>query len=111
MPVLQKKISVPANSESDNFFANTEYEFLAAPAKVTVSAIAQSGDDGWLDWKMGSVNLIDQAYMKQGSDFPIIPDNILDAENIDAGQRNILIFHNDNAAAKDFWVRVDVDYL
>lgn len=110
MGLIQEKISVAAGATSENIFEGTEYEFLSVPAKITVSAIAESGGDGYLRWTVGSVVMIDKAYMKQGSDYPVIPDNILDSENVPAGQRQILQFTNDNSAAKSFWVRLDIDF-
>ena len=109
MALIQKKISLTNIGDmSSNIFEGTEYEFLPQQAKVTVSAIGKNGD-ATMRWTVGSVLLVDDANFKKGEDYPIIPDNILDSENVPGGQRMVLTF-TAKTASDEIYVRVDIDF-
>lgn len=114
MAVLQKKLTVANGQTSPNVFAGTEYEFLGRAAQITLSCVdGTSGKTAEVTWTSGSILLIDGAQFKAGTDFPVIPDNVLDAEQILPGNRNVLTFHNPQSTGSDtsIWYRLDIDFL
>lgn len=112
MALLQQLIILDGSGDSGNVFEGTEYEFLGRPARITLSAVQGSDANAKVTWTSGSVLLIDAADFAKSSgvdpDFPIIPDNVLDAETVLPGQRNILRFKGD--ANKKVAYRLDIDF-
>ena len=112
MALRQGKISVASGATSANLVSGTEFEFLPGNAKVTLSLVGTAAGPT-VRWTAGSVVLIEEAeftFITAGA-FPVIPDNILDAELVPAGQRQIVEVTNGTNASVDIYWRMDVDYL
>ena len=112
MAVRQGKVTIAAGAESPNVLLGSEFEFLSRPARCTLSAVS-SNEATKATWIAGSVFLIEVAQFTFAGTpgFPVIPDNVLDVENIPQGQRQQLTFRNDHNASVDVYWRFDVDYL
>lgn len=115
MALLQQLVTLDESGESGNVFEGTEYEFLSRPARITLSAVQAKDANARVTWTSGSVLLIDAADFKRSSaataefaDFPIIPDNVLDAETVLPAQRNILKFKGVKAMKISY--RLDIDF-
>lgn len=110
MPRMQEgNLSVAANSTSTNRVAGLTHEFLDRPAAIILAAAAAAV--GLLtSLLVAGVALVDDQSVSQANRFPIIPDDIVDSENVSGG-RMILRFRNSTGAAIIVNWLIDVTYL
>ncbi|MGL5934724.1 MAG: hypothetical protein ACRCZI_03775 [Cetobacterium sp.] len=102
-------LSVAANSTSTNRAAGLTHEFLDRPASIVFAAAAAAV--GLLtSLLIAGVAMVDDQSVSQANRFPIIPDDIVDSENV-AGGRVILRFRNSTGAAIIVNWLIDVTYL
>jgi hypothetical protein len=109
MPTMQGSISIAANAVSTNQLAGLLYEFLDAPARITLS-VTGSATGLNVTFLVAGVALINDSAINLQNRFPVIPDDIVTQEDVPGG-RMILTGRNTTAGALTLFWRTDVDFL
>ena len=104
MPMMQDSVSVAANSVSTNQLSGQLYEFAAAGQNITLSATGSA--TGLRCTFICGLPLINDQAINLQNRFPIIPDDIMFADQVPGG-RMVLTFRNTTGGALTAFWRVD----
>lgn len=102
MPVIQKKVSIPANSVTDNVLSGSQFEFLPWPAKVDFGML-QSATGLVVDVYSGQDTLAESMEPAIAARYPINPDDFTLTDVAAAGERLKVRVRNTTAGALDFY--------
>ena len=98
MPVIQREISVPANSTLDNVFAGSAYEF-ARGMQIVSLGVAQSAIGLFCSFSSGADVVVEEFVPPIKSTYPIIPDDFYASDVGAPGDRYVLRARNSTAGA------------
>ncbi len=99
MPVIQRQVSIPANSTLENIVAGSQYEFARR------RCIISGGMVGAAAGLLANVNSGGDVVMEQfplqirAADFPVIPDEFVFTDVMEAGDRLSIPVQNTTAGA------------
>lgn len=105
MPTMQDSVSVAANAVSANVLSGQLYEFAGAGTNVTLSVTGSA--TGLRTTFICGVPMINDQAINLQNRFPLIPDDIIMAEQVPGG-RMVLTFRNTTAGALTAFWRVDL---
>lgn len=110
MPGISGSAVVAANTRSGNLLAGEQFEFVPAPAIVTISL---SGSAAGLeaDATIGGTSVLNAADFPATNRFPIRPDDTMTRIGALAGERIFLSANNTTAGALTANFLVDIDPL
>lgn len=98
MPVIQKKVSVPANGRIDNVFAGSAFEFIRRNAVVSIGITADAtGIVGNIN--SGADVVLEESDVVVKTNFPLIPDEMYYNDVAVQGDRLVCTLRNTTGAA------------
>lgn len=107
MPVIQKLVSIPANSANENILAGSAFEFLRSNAVVSIGVVG--GAAGLVaNIQSGADIVLEESDLAVSTDFPIIPDEMYYNDVGVQGDRLVIRVRNTTAGALDVRAMVQV---
>lgn len=105
--VIQRAVSVAAGATNENLLTGSSFEFIRARSVVQM-AVLSSDPDTFCNIQIGSQVIAEEFVPKQGTDFPVIPDDFYYAAGAIPGDRLVIRARNEDAAAQTFRVIVQI---
>lgn len=99
MPVIQRQVSIPANSTLENIVAGSQYEFARRRCVISGGIVGAAAG------LLANVNSGGDVVMEQfplqikATDFPIIPDEFVFTDVMEAGDRLSIPVQNTTGGA------------
>lgn len=103
MPVIQKKVTILANTVNDNVLAGSQFEFLPYPAKIDFG-MNQSAAGLVVDAYSGQDVLCETMEPPINARYPINPDDFTLTDVANAGERLKVRVRNTTAGNLDFYI-------
>lgn len=103
MPVIQKKVSIAANSVNDNVITGSQFEFLPYPAKLDFG-MNQSAAGLIVDAFSGQDTVCEAMEPPINARYPVNPDDFTLTDVAGAGERIKVRVRNTTAGALDFYL-------
>lgn len=103
MPVIQKKVSIAANTVNDNVLSGSQFEFLPYPAKVDFG-MNQSATGLVVDAYSGQDALCEAMEPPINARYPVNPDDFTLTDVAGAGERLKVRVRNTTAGPLDFYI-------
>lgn len=98
MPVIQRTVSVAANSVNDNIFAGSAFEFARKPSVVSIGIVESA--TGMLATINSGADVIAEEFEPEiKTSYPIIPDEMYYTDVMQAGDRLVARVRNTTGAA------------
>lgn len=101
MPIIQRQVSVAANSTNDNIIAGSQYEF--ARRRCIISGGLVGSGAGLIAQVNAGGDVVAEQFPLEvkaaNSEFPIIPDNMVFTDVMEAGDRLSIPVQNTTAGA------------
>lgn len=98
MPIIQKVVSIPANSSIDNVFSGSAFEFARGPSVVSLG-IAQSVTGLQCQFTSGADVVVEESPPPIKTGFPVVPDEFFASDVAAPGDRFVLRARNTTAGA------------
>ena len=98
MPIISKEVSVAANSNVDNVFAGSAFEF-ARGAQIVSLGMTQSVTGLQCQFTSGADVVVEESAPPIKTGFPVIPDEFYASDIAAPGDRYVLRARNTTAGA------------
>lgn len=98
MPIISKEVSVAANSNVDNVFAGSAFEFARGPQIVSLG-MTQSATGLQCQFTSGADVVVEESSPPIKTGFPVIPDEFYASDIAAPGDRYVLRVRNTTAGA------------
>lgn len=99
--VIQKETAIAAAGSNDNLFNGSAFEYLRAPAIVTVACLA-SATGAFITLQVGPTVVLEESAPAVGTAMPIAPDNFLYVAAGVPGDRLVLRARNPTGGSITF---------
>lgn len=103
MPVIQKKVTIVANTVNDNVLQGSQFEFLPWPAKIDFG-MNQSAAGLVVDAYSGSDVLCEAMEPPVNARYPVNPDDFTLTDVANAGERLKVRVRNTTGGNLDFYI-------
>ncbi len=99
MPVIQRQVSIAANTTNENILAGSQYEFARRRSVISGGIVAAAA--GVIANINSGGDVVMEAFPVQikATDFPIIPDEFVFTDVMEAGDRLSIPVQNTTGAA------------
>lgn len=98
MPVIQRAVSIPANSTNENILAGSQYEFARRPCLVSIGI--QTTAAGLIANINSGGDVVAEAFpVPAVAGMPVIPDNMYYNDVMETGDRLSIPVQNTTAGA------------
>ncbi len=111
MPVIQRAITVPANSINQNIIEGSQYEFARRRSIVQVGITCGTGGGILANINSGGDVVAEQFPVNPKNSFPIIPDEFVFSDVMEAGDRLSIPVQNTTGAGVVVWVIVQIQEI
>ena len=105
MPVIQRKVTVPAGDTNENLLTGSSFEYIRERSIVQM-AVLSTDPDTFASIQIGPQVVAEEFTPKQGTDFPTIPDDFFYTSFAVPGDQLKVRARNEDAAAQDFYLIV-----
>lgn len=99
--VIQKETSVAAGAVADNLFSGSAFEYMRAPAIVSIACVA-SATGGFITIQLGPTILLEESPPTVKTSMPTIPDDFLYTGAAAPGDRLVVRARNPTGGAITF---------
>lgn len=96
--VIQKETSVAAGAVNDNLFTGSAFEYMRAPAIVSIGCVA-SATGAFITIQLGPTILLEESPPTVKTSMPVIPDDFLYTGAAAPGDRLVIRFRNPTGGA------------
>ena len=98
MAVIQRTVSVAANTVNDNILSGSAFEFVRGRSVVQMGITAEDASDVFVTIQAGPNVIAEEFNPVQATDYPNIPDGFYYAAGAIAGDRLVVRVRNADAA-------------
>lgn len=98
MPVIQKEVSVPANSTVENLLAGSAFEFARGPQLVSLGVTA-AATGCFVTFTSGADVVLEESPPAVKTAYPIIPDEFFYSDVAAPGDRYVIRVRNTTGGA------------
>jgi len=98
MPVIQREVSIPANSTSENLLSGSAFEFARGPQLVSLGVTA-AATGCFITFTSGADVILEETAAYVATRYPIIPDEFFYSDVAAPGDRYVLRVRNTTGAA------------
>lgn len=98
MPVIQREVSIAANTTVDNLFSGSAFEFARGPQLVSLG-VTQSATGLQITFTSGADVVLEETAPPIKTGFPAIPDEFYYSDVAAPGDRYVLRVRNTTAGA------------
>lgn len=98
MPVIQKEVSVPANSTNENILAGSAFEFARGPQLVSLG-ITASATGTFVTFTSGADVVLEETAPAIATVYPKIPDEFYYSDVAAPGDRYVIRVRNTTGGA------------
>jgi hypothetical protein len=99
--VIQKETSVAAGAVNDNLFSGSAFEYMRAPAIVSIACVG-SATGGFITIQLGPTILLEESPPTVKTSMPVIPDDFLYTGAAAPGDRLVVRARNPTGGALTF---------